>query len=585
VCAVGGGLLLLGQSARGQLDQQLPPEWKVQQNRDKLEEASKQEVSARPTKVPKEVKVTVDVGRIRNYMAPWAMAVQSVVSDNHLMDPEVPALLRVVGLTTVRYPGGGKADQYHWSTYKASNWQGTGGSNVYYAPGNNFGGFVSLINQFGTTIVTVNYGSNLDGTGGGEPAEAAAWVAYANGNPADTKVIGKDSTGHDWQTVGYWASLRASAPLPDDDGKNFLRIQRPAPLGIRFWEVGNEVYKNGYYGGQGDEEDAHAAYPQNVKDNERLRNKHASLGPEAYGRALVQFAQAMKAVDPRISVGASLDLPLAGNMTREWKQDPVTGKWEEQAASADKAFSRGLDWDKVVLTAACSDIDFVSLHWYPGGTTEASNWKDLDNFKLLAAPTDELRPIIAGLAEQFQKYCGQHAQRMRFVVTELAPLPYAKVTDELVPGLFAADVYPSLMETGALNIDWVELHNPAFLNEQNKPGPVYFGMQMVHLLLNYNDALLVAGSSSTLLSVHAAKRADGSLGLMLMNKDPKNSTTVKVTVAGASLGVKGTRFDYGKTNPPDGNAIRGKPIEAVGNSFSVTMPPYTVTDIVIPKSQ
>jgi len=38
-----------------------------------------------------------------------------------------------------------------------------------------------------------------------------------------------------------------------------------------------------------------------------------------------------------------------------------------------------------------------------------------------------------------------------------------------------------------------------------------------------------------LLAVHAVLRKDGSLGLMLINKDPKNDATVKVKISGAQL--------------------------------------------------
>ena len=112
------------------------------------------------------------------------------------MDPAIPSLLRATAITTLRYPGGGYADNYHWSTYKSTRWQAEEPPKYgYYAPDNDFGHFVSLIDKVGTAIITVNYGSNLTGTGPGEPAEAAAWVAYCNGSPDDTKIIGKDSTG------------------------------------------------------------------------------------------------------------------------------------------------------------------------------------------------------------------------------------------------------------------------------------------------------------------------------------------------------------------------------------------------------
>jgi hypothetical protein len=59
---------------------------------------------------------------------------------------------------------------------------------------------------------------------------------------------------------------------------------------------------------------------------------------------------------------------------------------------------------------------------------------------------------------------------------------------------------------------------------------------------------------------------------------------VKVSITGTSLAGRGVRFDYGKTNPPDGNSVTGKPMDGGGNSFSVAMPPYTATVILIPKA-
>jgi hypothetical protein len=302
----------------------------------------------------------------------------------------------------------------------------------------------------------------------------------------------------------------------------------------------------------------------------------------------VQFIKAMKAVDPRIKVGASLDLPVTGQVNRsEWNVDPVTGKSvQDVAVSVDKDFGRSLDWDRGVLSVAGNDIDFVALHWYAGATTEASGWKDLDSYALLAAPQEQLRPIMSGLYELLQKYCGATARNKQFAVTELGPMPFARIpeSEDVVPGLFAADAYPSLVEYGAINVDWSDLHASSFLSQRNTPGPAYFGMQMVHALLNFNEALVSAASSSSLLAVHAAKHQDGSLGLMLINKDPKSGTTVKVTVNGAKLASEGMRFDYGKTNPADGNSISAKKMSGLGTTFSVDIPPYTVSTVVVPKA-
>ena len=577
---------LASQTALAQIDNSTP-DWKKDQSRGQMEDASNQ-AAVKTVKVPREVKVSVETARARGVMAPWVMAVHSVVSDSHLGDPEVIPLLRAAGITTVRYPGGRIADTYHWSSYHPSNWQGLDHPNVGYAPANDLGAFLRFMEQVGTPIFTVNYGSNLTGTGPGEPAEAAAWVAYANGNPTDTKALGKDSAGNDWQTVGYWAGLRAAAPLATDDGKNFLRIQHPAPFGIRYWEVGNEVFENGYFGGEGLEEDMHSPYPKEAKDNAKQRKKNGGLAPEAYGKNFQQFTQAMKAVDPRIKLGVSLDKPVAGQINRdEWTQDPVTGKYQQNASvNVKEDFNKGIDWDKAVLSA-CNDVDFVTLHWYPSDTTQDSGYKDLDTYKLLAAPQDTLRQILAGLVDQIQKNCGARARGIQVAFTEVGVAPYVRVPeqDEVVLGLFAADLYPSLVEYGVVNADWAELHNSSFLDNRNKPGAAYFGMQMVHALMNFNDTVVTASSSSSMLSVHAAKRADGSIGLMLINKDGKNPTTAKVSINGTALAGKGMRFDYGKTNPPDGNSVAGKPMEGVGTTFSVPMPPFTATVIVIPKAQ
>lgn len=532
------------------------------------------------------VKVTVDMDKGRTFMAPRAMAVNAFISDGHLMDPELAVLLRGAGITTVRYPGGGFADNFHWSTNKPSNSQAPVAQRYSgYAPNTDFGHFVSLIDHVGTTVITVNYGSNQEGTGGGEPAEAAAWVAYANGSPTDTNLIGKDSTGYDWQTVGYWASLRAAQPLPADDGKNFLRINHPQPLNIKYWEVGNEVYKNGYYGGEGDTLDLHAPYPKEAKDNEKQRRKNPNLSPAAYGKALLSYAKAMKAVDPRIKVGASIDSPVPNKWdVQEWTKDPVSGQYV-QRSSVQKAADSGLDWDRNVLQAAGKDIDFVALHWNTGNTTEASNWKELDNASLLPAPRDELPTIMSALLELFQKHCGPNTQNMQLLVTDVGPKSFIKVTDGFVVGLFAADAYLSLMESGAANIDWTDLHSGSFLDENSKPGAAYFGLQMIHNLMNFNETLVTAASSHALLAVHASSHKNGSLSMMLINKDSKNSATVKVTVNGGKLAGPGMRFDYGRSNPPGDKAVAGTQIDDVGNNFTVTVPAYTVTVLLIPQAR
>jgi hypothetical protein len=555
------------------------------------------------------VNVTIDVAKVKNYVAPRAMGIHVSVYDNGLSHPQLHEMLRAAGITTLRYPGGGYADLYHWSTHKLTKWRGTDPPEFgYLGPNTDLGHFLQLVDRLhGTAIFTVNYGSNLNGTGGGEPAEAAAWVAYTNGDLSDTKIIGKDSTGYDWQTVGYWASLRSSAPLPADDGRNFLRIAHPTPFQILYWEIGNEVFGNGYYGGEGMEEDLHAPYAKESKESAKLREHNPKLSPEAYGKNVTEFSRAMKAVDPKIKIGAVLHGFLAKDTwmddwvwdpatrqwverirstqtTIEWIRDPVTGQLMSRTRSPQTG-DTALEWDSRVMEEAGRSIDFVITHWY-AGNLQPPDWKVFNEASYLSAPQRELPIFTKGLLDLFQKYAGDRANQIQLTVTEMGSRPFAKRLETSSDGLFAPDAYLSLMENGAANIDWLELHKPSFLGEKDqKPGPVYFGLQLINRLVHINAALVDARSSHSLLAVHAVFRGNGSLGLMFINKDPKNAANVRVKITGGTFSPDGTRFDFDPRNLPQGYVIPGAPAAGLGNSFSISIPAYSVTDVTLPKGQ
>jgi hypothetical protein len=507
------------------------------------------------------VKVTIDASKLRNIVGFRAFGIQANVHDGSLVSPQVVSLLNAAAINTLRYPGGGYADTFHWSKYKATPWQGEKTpKNGDYSPNNNFGFFVRLLEYVknGTAVITVNYGSNMAGNGGAAPEEAAAWVAYCNGDPSDNKVIGKDSSGYDWKTVGYWATMRASLPLGDDEGFNMLRIEHPKSLNVKYWEIGDGVYRSGYFADDsngGSAEDLHAPYAADGAASDKIRHGNTTLSPSAYGKGVAAFSKAMKAVDPGIKIGAVLI-------------DPADGK-------------KAAEWNPAVMAECGKAVDFVILHWYIGSLLPP-DWKSLDEAALLRAPQQLLPGIGSELVELFHKYSGENAPKMQFAVTEMGTTPFAKITNPVTQGLFAADAYASLMEMGAANIDWAELHGSYFLDEKNVQGPAYYGIQMVHLLANVNDQLVDARTSAASLTVHAAKRADGSLAVMLINKSTKEKSTVKLQISGVTLGAEGSRFDWGQSSPVDKYPVTREAIAGIGNTFAVVVPPYTVTNIVIP---
>jgi hypothetical protein len=512
---------------------------------------------AMPAFAQNRASVTVDLGKAVNVLTDTSLGVPAPTFDGNSFNPAGLPYLRAAGVTAARFPGNhGVADLYHWSTKTTTRYKGS--EPGYFAPESNFGNFALFAEKLGQGVIVVNYGANLDGAGGGEPAEAAAWVAYANGDSADQRALGKDSTGEDWHTVGYWASLRGQAPLTTDDGLNFLRLQHPRPFAFRLWQVGDQVYNNGFYGGDHTgNADLHAAAPTGPKDFGKLKND-AKLSPAAFAENLKAFAQAMKAVDPSIQIGVALTTPPDG----------------ERAAP---------DFNKNVLKGACASIDFVSLEWMQQPLLPP-DWKTLNEASLLTDSNANFAAILTPLLDDYRKLCPKdHAPKLAFAPAGVATWP--KVEHPVVKALWVADAYATLIESGTVNIGWTEMYGDSMLSgDRKKFGPAYYGLQMLHILArNPGDLLLEANSNmASQLSIHATHRRDGIVGLMLINKDPKNPAIVKVTLKNGATGTAGKRFDYGNEQFAAGAQMAQNPFTLTGNEFTVTVPPYTITDLLLP---
>ncbi|GMA56406.1 hypothetical protein GCM10025858_09090 [Alicyclobacillus sacchari] len=112
------------------------------------------------------VRVTVNAAATLGTIPSTALGVNTAVWDGHLLDAAVPSLLRGIGATMLRFPGGSTSDEYNWQTNTV-----TGG---YADPNNTFDNFMGVAQKAGAQpIITVNAGT-------GTPSEAAAWVQDAN---------------------------------------------------------------------------------------------------------------------------------------------------------------------------------------------------------------------------------------------------------------------------------------------------------------------------------------------------------------------------------------------------------------------
>ena len=189
---------------------------------------------------------------------------------------EVFDKIRAVKPAFIRWPGGNVAQDYHWLWGIGPRDERVTWSNLSWKnepePGD-FGTdeFVVLARALGAEpSITVN----VEGRGA-TAVEAAAWVEYCNG-PATSK----------------HGAIRAA---------NGHR----APFGVKFWEIGNEIWGNWVRG-------------------------HSDA--ETYARNYNRYAQAMRAVDPSIKLIAVGD--------------------------------NDMNWNRTVLREAGRNIDYLAIHHY-----------------------------------------------------------------------------------------------------------------------------------------------------------------------------------------------------------------------------
>jgi hypothetical protein len=104
------------------------------------------------------------------------------------------------------------------------------------------------------------------------------------------------------------------------------------------------------------------------------------------------------------------------------------------------------------------------------------------------------------------------------------------------------------------------------------------------------DTVVGAASDWPLLPVYAARRQDGSLTVLTINKDPVNTLTGQLSVAGFNPGSEVAVYSYGI--PQDDAAEYGAGSPDIAQSalcissttFNYPFPPYSATVMVFPPS-
>jgi alpha-L-arabinofuranosidase len=251
--------------------------------------------------------------------------------------------LQDLGVKSLRYPGGEKSDAYLWSvspfTAPLPTLSRTG-------PNEWPSGDTNFVRDYTTFIHN--------------PLDFDEFMAYAKSLGAEPTLVVDFDSMYKQATAGGTAPTKQQL---EDTAVAWVRYANVTKgYNVKYWEIGNESYLNAYNGG------ARAA---------------------DYARDLIEFAQAMKAVDPTIKIGAN---------------------------GPDDQYKRGeLDtrgyWWKTVLATAAPEIDFLSIHSYP-----TWQWGSYDYYR---THTPDFAASIDSPEHALNDWAPNEADRIRIALTEV----------------------------------------------------------------------------------------------------------------------------------------------------------------------
>jgi hypothetical protein len=384
-------------------------------------------------------------------------------------------------------------------------------------------------NVHAQAVITVNYGS-------GTPEEAAAWVRCAN---------------------------------------------RTNSCGFKYWEIGNENY--------------------GAWEHDENSPQH---DPVTYARRAREYFRQMKAADPNIKIGVV-----------------VTETWKDRAEVLIDALKQGKLRDFIVegyqgwtpkMLATLRELgvtpDWVSFHHYPQSISGSEN-----DARLLQS-TSNWAPDAAALRQHLNTYFGAGSTNVEMLCTENNSIPQntGKQTTSLVNALYLLDSFGELAQTEFNSFLWWNLRNVQDRKANNDSSlygwrnygdhgimsgddtryPTFYAWKLLRYFARGDDQILRAASGHKLLSVYAARRADGTLSLLVINKSRHATLEGHFLIQHFQPEPGTTIFSYGIPQDEAAHTGIGSPdiartnITVAGAEFSHTFAPYSATVIQLtPKGQ
>lgn len=438
----------------------------------------------------------------------------------------------------VRWPLALLSDYYHWQTNSFSSCaQSAWGPLLSRTP---FDAFMQNIAQpLGLDVnITVNYGSNVTCTGGGDPNEAAAWVDYANNQ------------------MHY---------------------------GIKYWSIGNEQY----YGGPT------LGSTFSTPDFNVSSSDPPSQGSATYANLIAtQFYPLMKAKDPSIQIGIDLVVPdnNVSDRTIPWdstvladaKFDFVEVHWygaspanvaisdSNLLGSGDSYFVPAISQLKSELSAAGkANIPIFVGEWGIPGPNDGSP-QDITIVGALytALALGEMTKAgisMAGIWTGFDSGpCNTSATGYYSWQTWFTPSLFEAIaggTNPVCPSIAQPSYGTALPRANAVNV--------------------------VQAAFNSGDAVFAPVVSPALKSVEVyGTRRNSGYGLLLVNTDQNNAVTTAIGIANDTRSFTAKSLVYSKAQyDKSQNNVWSTPVPqslgTVTGSFAITLPQWSVTAITL----
>ncbi|NOS72852.1 MAG: alpha-L-arabinofuranosidase [Verrucomicrobia bacterium] len=356
-------------------------------------------------------------------------------------------------------------------------------------------------------------------------------------------------------------------------------------LGYKHWEIGNECY--GLW-----ERDT------NAFDHD----------PYTYAIRASNYIAQMKAADPGIKIGV-VSAPGENSFSNQFNY--------LHPAYNSRTGQTNYGWTPIMLATLKSmnvTPDFLVHHHYPEYTAGNNPAGSSDNDLTLLQSTGNWASDAASLRQMIADYFGTGGTNIELVVTEnnADAGVQGRQSTSIVNGLYYADSLAQLLKTEFKGFVWWDFRNGTdtggyfdstiygwrtygdlgMVNGPSTRHPTFYAAKLMQWFARPGDKILAATSDYQWLSTYAARRANGSITLLVVNKSQITDLNSQITLNGFTPASTAIVRSYGilndeaaRTNgPATAKDISTNSVSIASASFTRSFPTYSMTLLTLSPS-